>query len=182
MTRYLLFVPALLFFVSCATPPEKEILTNYINRDMLGIARVENAALTRYNSATGKNFTSMDDLYRVLDREVIPTYGRFYHLLQTIRPDDEEVMMAHSLYVRGAKKALEGFEVKKYGIETRDVNLILLGNDRIDRGLQQTLEWKKEIAVLRKARGVKTVEEMDSVYDKVMLYLNETLMEMGPQR
>jgi hypothetical protein len=178
----MLFCLLLLVCTGCTTPPKQEVLANYVNRDMLGIARVEQAALQRYARATGENFTSVEALFVVLDREVIPTYKRFYELLRQIRPDDQEVAQAHSLYVRGAKDVLKGFEVKKYGLETRDVDLILMGNEKIDKGLRQTQEWKTKIDVLRKARGLKTTEEMDSIFARSMIYINEKLLEMGQSR
>ena len=162
--------------------PKQESLANYINRDMLGIAQVEQAALGSYSAATGKNFKSMAHLYETLDQEVIPAYERFCILLRQIRPEDEEVLHAHTQYVRGAEKALEGFKLKKYGVHTRDVNLILLANATIDEGLKQTFEWKRKITVLQKDRGLKQTDEVDSVLVKWLLNLQDELIIMGGKR
>lgn len=173
---------SLLFLAGCTMAPKQKILADYVNQDMIGIARVEQTALDRYASVTGKNYTSLDHVYRALDRTVIPTYGRFYHLLENIRPDDDEVMRVHTLYVRGAREALEGFKLKKYGIETRDLNLILLGNQKIDDGLAQSVKWGEGIKHLRKDRGLKTPEELDSWYEKAILYINDKLLEVPQPR
>jgi len=168
--------------VGCTPTAKQESLANYINRDMLGIARVEQAALGSYSAATGKNFKSMAHLYETLDQEVIPAYGRFCILLQQIRPEDEEVLHAHTQYVRGAEKALEGFKLKKYGVHTRDVNLILLANTAIDDGLKQTFEWKRKITVLQKDRGLKNTDEIDSALVKWIMKLQDDLIIMGGKR
>ncbi|MCF8080414.1 MAG: hypothetical protein K9K88_14140 [Desulfobacterales bacterium] len=184
MKKYLFVCLALVLLpvAGCTPTPKQENLANYINRDMLGIARVEQAALGSYSAATGKNFKSMAHLYETLDQEVIPAYERFCILLRQIRPDDEEVLHAHTQYVRGAEKALEGFKLKKYGVHTRDVYLILLANDTIDEGLKQTFQWKSKIAALQKDRGLKAEDEIDSALLKWLMNLQDELIIMGGRK
>ncbi|MCF8053434.1 MAG: hypothetical protein K9L59_19535 [Desulfobacterales bacterium] len=184
MKKYLFVCLALVLLAAagCTPTPKQESLANYINRDMLGIARVEQAALGSYSAATGKNFKSMAHLYETLDQEVIPAYERFCILLRQIRPEDEEVLHAHTQYVRGAEKALEGFKLKKYGVHTRDVNLILLANAAIDEGLKQTFEWQRKIAALQEDRGLKAEDEIDSALVKWLMRLQEEVVTMGGKK
>jgi len=184
MRKYLITSVALVLLaaVGCTPNPKQENLANYVNRDMLGIARVEQAALGSYSAATGKNFKSMAHLYETLDQEVIPAYERFCILLRQIRPEDEEVLHAHTQYVRGAEKALKGFKLKKYGVHTRDVNLILMANDTIDEGLKQTFQWKSKIAALQKDRGLKSEDEIDSALVRWLMNLQDELIIMGGKR
>jgi hypothetical protein len=182
MWKYIAAWLALVLLIGCTATPKQENLANYINRDMLGIARVEQAALGSYAGATGKNFKSMAHLYETLDNDVIPTYERFCALLNRIHPEDEEVLHAHAQYVRGAEKTLEGFKMKKYGVHTRDVFLILLANDTIDEGLEQTFEWKSKIKVLQEDRGLKTADEIDSEIVKWLIDLQDKLIIMGGRK
>jgi hypothetical protein len=184
MKRYLFACVSmgLLLAVGCTPTPKQENLANYINRDMIGIAQVERAALESYAAATGKNFQSMEHLYTKLDQEVIPAYERFCILLKNIRPDDEEVLHAHTLYVRGAEKALDGFKLKKYGVHTRDVNLILLANATIDEGLNQTFRWKGKIKALQEDRGLKSTDEIESAVVRWMIEMQDQLFIMGGRR
>jgi hypothetical protein len=170
----------LLAGAGCAVDPKKEDLANYVNHDMLSIAQIEVVAFERYAAVTGKNYTSDQAVYTALRDEVIPIYKRFSHLLNQIRPEDEEVARAHGLYLKGSRKILKGFELKLSGIAGKDESVILLGNKKIDEGLRDDLKWREQIMALKEERGLKAANREMSKLEKFFQSMDKVLLESGP--
>lgn len=180
-SKYLLvLISAFIFMAGCAVDPKKEILVNYVNRDMLSIAQIEVVAFERYAAVTGKNYTNDQAVYDSLRDEVIPVYKRFTHLLNQIRPVDKEVARVHGLYVKGSKKILKGFELKLHGIAGNDESVIILGNNKIDEGIQNNLKWREQVMALKEERGLKSANRKMSKFEEYLYKLDNVLQDTGP--
>ena len=171
---------AFIFIAGCAVEPEKEHLVNYVNHDILSIARIEMEAFERYAAVTGKNYTTDQAVYNTLKNEVIPVYRRFSQLLNRIHIEDEEVARIHGLYLKGSKKILRGFELKLKGIADKDEAVILLGNEKIDAGIRDTYKWRDQIAALRDKRGLVSINRKKSKLEILLHSLDEKVLEAGP--
>ena len=167
-----------IIMAGCAVDPKKANLVNYLNQDMLSIAQIEVAAFERYALVTDKNYTTDQAVYEALRDEVIPVYERFSHLLNQIRPEDEEVARLHGFYIKGARKILKGFKLKLHGIADGDETVIRLGNAKIDAGFQDNLKWKEQLLALKEERGLKTDREL-SKFEKFLFKMDEVLIEAG---
>jgi len=153
-----------LAFVSagCATDKVAVDLTTYVNQGVLRISELEEKALARYASVTGKNYTSDEKAREALKTSVIPLYGRFLRELRTIRPQTDEVKNLHRMYISGAESLLEGFKLIMYAIEAQDTAMIRAANQNLENGRQEQEQWKKEIAALGKEHSVKLVGKEES--------------------
>jgi len=139
----------------CAIDPVRRDLADYVNQGILNIAELEKKSLEKYASVTGKNYTTDERVYLTLKQEVIPLYGRFLKGLRNIRPKTDEVKKLHRLYLQGAESLYEGFKEKMYGLEIKNENIILAGNQKIEKGRVQNERWRKELLALAKKHGLK---------------------------
>ncbi|MFH1351008.1 MAG: hypothetical protein ABII26_08715 [Pseudomonadota bacterium] len=128
-------------------------LVDYINKGVLGIAELEKRSLEQYASVIGKNFTTEERVYKALRDYVIPTYKRFLDGLRLIPAKSEEIRRLHGIYVNGADLLYEGFRLKSIGLEQKDEKIILMGNDKIEKGRIENERWRNEVMALAKKYG-----------------------------
>ena len=143
-----------LFLVCCASNKAGLELVNYVNQGILGIADLERISLEHYASVTGKNYTTDQRVYDALKDQVIPVYKRFLDGLRDISPKDQALKKLHGIYIRGAELLYSGFKMKMLGIEKKDKNLIILSNEKIEKGRVENERWRKELMALSKQHGV----------------------------
>ena len=159
----LMFTLALLgVCAGCATDKVAIDLTIYVNQGILRISELEEKALARYASVTGKNYTSDEKVYEALKTYVIPLYERFLREMRTIRPQTDEVKNLHRMYVSGAESLLEGFKLIMYAIEAQDTAMVRSANQNFEKGRLQQEQWRKETAALGKEHSVKLVGKEES--------------------
>ncbi len=152
--RYCVLLGLLGLCFQCATPRVGPALVTYINQEILSIAALEQRALQRYASVTGKNFTTIEALRSVLASEVIPTYGRYVNALRNIRPAEDELKTLHRICLYGAAMTYEGFRTKLAGIEINDERVIVSGNEKIERGAAEMGRWRALLITLSRQHGV----------------------------
>lgn len=126
----------------CALRPTPRDLSVYINRDIHGIAELENMALQRYGELTGDNYISDTALRDALDAEIIPVYKRFTVLAGKIKPRAEMVQNLHALYRKAAAFRLQGFRTVLLAIDSQDPDLILEANRMLDQGQNFIQQWQ----------------------------------------
>jgi len=143
-----------LFHAGCATDRVAVDLVNYINQDILSIASLEQDALGRYASVTGKNYTSAAAVRDALKTGVIPRYSEFVRLLRTFRPETDEVRRLHGIYLKGADLLLNGFKTKLAGLEKDDEFLIRTANAQIEKGRMENENWRRQLSELYVKHGV----------------------------
>jgi len=143
-------------------------LGNYVNRDILGIAELEAAAWEQYNAVVGENYTSDTAVFEALETDVIPIYERFFDLLQQIEPEDPEISQLHALYIRGANNVLNGFRIKMRGIEDRNEEMIIAGNQQISDGAEQTYQWREQLFGMYESRKMRAMTKKEkTTLDKI---------------
>ena len=148
-----------LFVVACATDRTPVDLVNYVNQDLLGIADLEREALADYASVTGENYTTAQRVHDELKDDVIPLYGRFLDELRNINVGNEEIRKVHGVYVSGAELLYDGFKTKMLGIEMDNEDIIVQGNEKIEKGRDEVNRWRAELFELYKKYGVAEVKE-----------------------
>ncbi|MBW2053750.1 MAG: hypothetical protein JRI85_16165 [Deltaproteobacteria bacterium] len=129
-------------------------LVEYVNKEILGIAELEKAALESYASVIGKNYTTDERVCEALKNDVIPQYRRFLELLREISPKTEEVRNVHRIFIRGSEYLLSGFKAKMVGIETKQEPLIRVANRQIEKGRIENEKWRRELIDLYRKYGV----------------------------
>ena len=149
-----LLIGVCLFVVCCASNKAGLELVNYVNQGILGIADLERISLEHYASVTGKNYTTDKRVYDVLKDQVVPVYKRFLDGLRDIRAKDEALKRLHGVYIKGAELLYSGFKMKMLGIEKKDRNLIILSNEKIEKGRVENERWRKELMAISKQHGV----------------------------
>jgi len=180
LSAIVLSTSIILNLCGCAVDPKKESLANYVNHDILAIASIESVAFERYAAVTGKNYTTDEAVYTALRDEVIPVYKRFNDLLNQVHLDDERIARVHGHFVKGSRKILKGFETKLHGIAAKDDTLIILGNKRIDIGIEEALIWRKEILALAEKRGLRNLDRKKSKIEKFFYSMDEFVTDIGP--
>ena len=161
--RLLPLILALLFgSFGCATGKVSVDLTTYVNQGVMNIAELEQKALAKYASVTGKNYKNDETVYQALQDDVIPLYKRFVRGLRAIQPETEEVRTLHRIYIEAADSLLEGFKLVLLAIEKQDSSIIRPANEYLEAGLRDTERWKKDLIALSAKYGVKIAGKQES--------------------
>lgn len=126
----------------CALRPVPRDLATYVNRDVGGIAGLEELGLRRYAELTGANYVSDQALRRGLESQVIPVYKRFSVLAEEIKPRTEPVRQLHALYRRAATLRLQGFRLILLAIDTQEPDLIRKANRMLEEARQLISQWQ----------------------------------------
>jgi len=132
----------------CAHHKVATDLETYINQGILQIAHLETQALADYAAVVGANYTTNQAVYEALRYQVIPLYDQFLFALKEIKPQSQDVVKLHAVYLRGAETMLRGFEAKLLGLKTGSTALILEGNTAIEKGRIQTERWRARLYAL----------------------------------
>ena len=142
----------------CALRPVPRDLATYVNRDIYGIAQLENLGLQRYASLTGDNYVSDAALREALDKEILPAYGRFVDLPRRIEPRTEPVRKLHALYRKAAGYRLKGFRMVLLAIDTQDPDLVRQANQMLDQGQKSVAQWRALLADMTTRYGLELKE------------------------
>ncbi|MFC1868564.1 hypothetical protein ACFL0H_10575 [Thermodesulfobacteriota bacterium] len=138
-----------------------EGLVNYTNHGLLRIAELEKKSLEHYASVIGENYTTDQRVQEALKNYVIPLYKRFLDGLRDIRPGAEEIRSVHGIYIRGAGLIYDGFKTKMLGIEMNNENVIIQGNEKIEKGREEVKKWRLALIDLYKKYGVTEIKEKE---------------------
>ena len=145
-------------FWQCALRPIPKDLATYINRDIYGIAQLENSGLQRYAGLTGDNYVSDAALKEALDEEILPAYVRFADLTCRIEPRTEPVRKLHTLYRKAAGYRLKGFRMVLMAIDAQDPDLVRQANQMLDQGQAYISQWRALLAEMTTRYGLELKE------------------------
>jgi hypothetical protein len=158
-----------LFFSGCTSSPfgsgriihgsAAVELVNYVNQGLLRIAELERKSLESYGSVIGENYTTDQRVYEEMKDSVIPLYKRFLDGLRDIDLENEEIKRVHAIYIQGAEMIYDGFKTKMLGIENEDEDIIIQGNQKIEKGREDVKQWRLELLELYKKQGVAEINE-----------------------
>jgi hypothetical protein len=140
--------------IQCTLRPIPRDLTVYINRDVDGIAGLEEQGLKRYTELTGKNYISDQALRQALESQVIPAYARFSVLADEIKPRTEPVQQLHALYRRAAELRLQAFRIILLAIDTQDPDLVRQANRMLERAQQRITQWQASLDQMARQYGL----------------------------
>lgn len=149
MKRIILTIITLVLLTGC-TDPVKEDLSNYISNEIQKTNTLEKEIIDEYEKNINTEYFS-----QALNDVVIPKYTEFLSLLKSIKPKTEEIIELHDLYVKGAKKQLEAFEVIKTGLESKDNNIIESGNKLLNESEKYMSDYKKILLNLVNKHNIK---------------------------
>jgi hypothetical protein len=148
-----------LWIAGCATGRGAKGLVNYANQGILNIAELERRSLERYASVVGDNYTTDQRVYEELRDFVIPVYKRFLDGLRDIMPENGEIKKLHAIYIRAAELMYDGFKTKMLGIENGSEDIVIQGNEKIEKGRDESTRWRLELIELYKKHGVAEIKE-----------------------
>jgi hypothetical protein len=134
-------------------------LVNYANQGILNIAELERKSLERYASVVGENYTTEKRVYEELRDFVIPVYKRFLDGLRGIMPENEDIKRVNAIYIQAAELMYDGFKTKMLGIENGSEDIIIQGNEKIEKGRNESTRWRMELIELYKKYGVAEIKE-----------------------
>ena len=155
----------ILMVTGCATNKVAIELVDYINQGILGIADLERISLEHYAAVTGKNYTTDQRVYEALKENVIPTYKRFLEELRNIPLKQEEIIRLHKIYLYGASMLYDGFKLKMIGLEQKDESIIILANQKIEKGRIETERWRQELMPFAKKHGAEEERKKEKAED-----------------
>lgn len=120
--KKIIFIFIFLFLTGC-TNEVKDDFKHFLNVDILPISNLESEAITAFNDISNKDKNSemyYQQLYTVLSNTCLPKYKDFVANLSSIVPETIDVKQIHQIYLKGAEKQLEAFELFKQGIEEKN--------------------------------------------------------------
>lgn len=138
----------------CALRPTPRDLTAYINRDIYGIAELEEMALKRYGELTGDNYISDEALRTALEAEIIPAYKRFATLAESVKPQTKPVQRLHGIYRKAAALRLQGFRMVLLALETQDPDLVRQANRMLKQGQHFIAQWQASMTDMTEQYGL----------------------------
>lgn len=138
----------------CALQLIPRDLATYVNRDIYGIAELENLAIERYEKHTGSNYTSDQALRMSLNTQVIPVYRQFTDLVGQIKPDTAAVQKLHANYRNAAVLRLQGFQTIVLAIDTQDPDLLRQANRLLDQGQRLVKTWREDMSAMATQYGL----------------------------
>src|SRR4030042_1321442 len=115
-------------------------LVDYTNQGLMRIAELEKRSLERYASVIGENYTTDQRVYEELRDFVIPVYKRFVDGLRGIMPENEDIKRVNAIYIQAAELMYDGFKNKMLGIENGNGDIIIQGNEKIEKGRDESTD------------------------------------------
>ena len=166
LLKKLIWVPVLLltFILSgCFSDPVQDDLLVYLNEELAAISHLEKEALTAYESVTGVNYTSDQELYDTLKFEVIPTYQEFSTKLEAITVETEELREIHEGYINAVNLQYNAFVKVTIALEELDLGKIEEANSMLDEARTLLRDFKYNIEQLAKEHDVRLTEPADDL-------------------
>lgn len=152
--RWTIFLICCYISVHCALRPTPRDLTAYINRDIYGIAELEEMALKRYKELTGDNYISDEVLRTALETEIIPVYERFATLAVSVKPQTKPVQRLHGIYRKAAALRLQGFRMVLLALDTQDPDLVRQANRMLKQGQHFIGQWQASMTDMAEQYGM----------------------------
>lgn len=148
--KYYLSLFLLSIILAGCTDPVRIDIKNYSGQ-LKFITNIEDKALDRWNSVSGKNFVNDGFMYEALDSYIITTYGDFLDKLKAIKLHTKEVQELNNLYVQAAEKQLSGFNMMKESLDNRDRDMMNNAYKTLQEGRDMEKTWASKLDSLTKA-------------------------------
>jgi hypothetical protein len=95
-------------------------LRNYLTNGIERLSPREQVATDAYNSATGKNFKSRAESFRIMREVVVPKYGAFVVAASQLKPKTPEVQALNNLFITSIQLRMLGYEHIAQGEHAKD--------------------------------------------------------------
>lgn len=162
--KKILLISALLlsFFLSgCFGDQVQDDLLVYLNEELADISHLEQDAITAYESVTGANYTSDQELYDALINDVIPVYQEFADKLEEIKVETDELREIHEGYIKGVNLQYNAFIKIITALEEFDRNKIEEANAMLDEARKLMRDFNNSIEKLAKEHKVELTEPVN---------------------
>lgn len=133
---------------------KQDALLDYINRDLVKIAEIEEEMLDSYNGITGVNYTDDLTMYNELVEVTLPLCQELSEAVQDVSPDDTEIARVHNIYRKYVTKYLNAFAMMISALETQDVSKVVDSNDLLTEGADLALDFQEALQKLADERDV----------------------------
>lgn len=157
-------IPIFLFTLllsGCFSDPVQEELLVYLNEELPDITKLEINAINAYDSVTGANYSSDQELYDVLLLDVIPTYQEFAGKLEAIRLETDEVREIHEDYIEGVNLQYNAFNKIITALEQQDRAMIEEANVMLDEARKILRDFNFSIEKLANEHEVELTETIE---------------------
>lgn len=157
--------PIILFTLllsGCFSDPVQDELLSYLNEDLSKITNLEASAIAAYDSVTGANYSSDQELYDVLLDEVIPTYQEFADNLEAIKLETDEVREVHEGYIEGVNLQYNAFNKIVTALEQQDRVMIEDANVMLDEARKLLRDFNHSIEKLADEHNVELTESLET--------------------
>lgn len=158
MKRYLVCSVAVifvsLFLLGCGQDPVQKDLLDYLNNKMPALADMESEVISNYDSVTGANYTSDEEMYTMLTEKVIPKYRDFISELEEIQPQTQEVSELHELYISAVNKQYNAVVQIVAALESQDTNLVVEANEKLNEGRKGIRNFHSKLQALAAEHNV----------------------------
>lgn len=136
------------FFISGCTNPVKSELLDYVNVLIPSVSILEEEALSKYENMVNDTSLSPEEMYLILEKDIIPTYKEFINSIEEIDLKTDEMKKIHNIYIKGSKTQLEAFSLISKGLLKKDNSTLEKANIYIDDTKKYMNEFQDEIKSL----------------------------------
>ncbi|WP_052130180.1 hypothetical protein [Ureibacillus sinduriensis] len=127
--------------------------TLYVDEIIL-LAPEEDRIIGLYESVTGSNYTSDEELYNTLFDEIVPSYREFVVELESIMPKNTRIRDLHELYIDAANIQYNSFTLMLSALEEQDMDKVTEANEGLDEARALLRDWLYEVEAISVETGV----------------------------
>lgn len=135
-------------FISGCTSPVKSELLDYVNVVIPSVSILEEEALSKYENMVNDTSLSPEEMYLILEKDIIPTYKEYINSIEEVDLKTDEMKKIHSIYIKGSKTQLEAFSLISKGLLKKDNSTLEKANIYIDDTRKYMNEFQDEIKSL----------------------------------
>ena len=134
---------------------------DHVQQDLLSyfdkikpLAPLEKEAVDALNSVVGPNYTSDEQLYKVVSETALPKYHDFATKIEAIQPKTPEVKKLHEVYISAVNKQLNGMVQIAAAVEKQDTSLVADANTKLAEGREEVRDYKNKLDELASQHGL----------------------------
>lgn len=138
---------------------KQDDLLDYINKDIVELAEVEDRMLASYNSVSGVNYVDDLTMYTEINTNTIPLCQELNQKTLEIVPVDKEISDAHGIYRNYVTKMLNAFVMMNSAMENGDYDKVAEANDLLAEANDLAVQYQQEIRRLARERNVEFIND-----------------------
>lgn len=142
-----LIVMLTLLVLGCTSSVKTELL-DYVNYKLPSVSKLEEEALSKYENMISNTSLSYDEMYSLIEKDIIPKYKEFINELDKINLETKEMKEIHNIYIKGSKTQLEAFTLISNGLLNKDNTFIDKANTYIEDTKDYMTKFHYEIKSL----------------------------------